>query len=144
MKMHSVTEENAFQEIFDFSLQEPLGIDAEFDKLNLQQRIKLNEALKQIRQENARTAAERSKEWFQEAVIPVLKDFAEITESVMTVKQMEGSIYEIILKNPYGYDITEDSRSLRIMMGLAVHIGIEMRNGEVILALTYDCSKSLR
>lgn len=115
-----------------------------YELLGKEERQQLQAAMKKIQEESCQKAAERSKEWFQKAVIPVLKDFAEITESVMTVKQMEGSIYEIILKNPYGYDITEDSRSLRIMMGLAVHIGIEMRNGEVILALTYDCSKSLR
>lgn len=141
MKMYSATEENTFQETFDFSAREPMEIDEEFDKLNLQQKAKLNEALKQIRQGDERTAAEHSQKWFKRAVIPVLKDFAEITESVMTVKEMDGSIYEVILKNPYGYDITEDSRNLRAMMGLAVHMSIGIRDNEVILTLTFDCSR---
>lgn len=131
-------------EIYDYREDGPLGLDIKFEELSNDERKQLNEALEQIRQETARTAAEHSQMWFKGAVIPVLKDFAELTESVMTVKEMDGSIYEIVLKNPYGYDITEDSRNMRAMMGLAVHIGIDMKDDEVILALTYDCSKSLR
>lgn len=112
-----------------------------YELLGKEERQQLQAAMKKIQEESCQKAAERSKEWFQEAVIPVLKDFAEITESVMTVKQMEGSIYEIILKNPYGYDITEDSRRLRAMMELAVHMEIGIRDNEVILALTFDCSR---
>ena len=117
MRVQSVTGENMSQKVFDYRTQEQLGINTGLDKLNPEQIQQLGEALRQIRQESQQQAAERSLKWFYAAVVPVLKDFASTTESVLELREMAGNIVEAGLRNRIGYDITKNARCMKMVMG---------------------------
>ena len=143
MRVQSVTGENMSQKVFDYRTQEQLGISTELDKLNPEQMQQLGEALRQIRQESQQQAAERSLKWFYAAVVPVLKDFASTTESVLELREMAGNIVEAGLRNRIGYDITKNARCMKMVMGLAVHMEIGVKGEEVLLTLTFDCNEMI-
>ena len=143
MRVQSVTGENMSQKVFDYRTQEQLGINTGLDKLNPEQIQQLGEALRQIRQESQQQAAERSLKWFYAAIVPVLKDFASTTESVLELREMAGNIVEAGLRNQVGYDITDAARCMKTVMMLAVHTEIGAKDNEVLLTLTFDCNEML-
>ena len=118
-------------------------LDGQLDTLSSEERKRLDKALRQIRQESQQQAAERSLKWFYAAVVPVLKDFASTTESVLELREMAGNIVEAGLRNQVGYDITDTARCMKTVMMLAVHTEIGAKDNEVLLTLTFDCNEML-
>ena len=118
-------------------------LDGQFDTLSSEERKRLNKAVQQIRQESQQQAAERSLKWFYAAVVPVLKDFASTTESVLELREMAGNIVEAGLRNQVGYDITDAARCMKTVLMLAVHTEIGVKDNEVLLTLTFDCNEMM-
>ena len=118
-------------------------LDGQLDTLSSEERKRLDKAVQQIRQESQQQAAERSLKWFYAAVVPVLKDFASTTESVLELREMAGNIVEAGLRNQVGYDITDTARCMKTVMMLAVHTEIGAKDNEVLLTLTFDCNEML-
>ena len=117
--------------------------DGQFDTLSSEERKRLNKAVRQIRQESQQQAAERSLKWFYASVVPVLKDFASTTESVLELREMMGNIVEAGLRNQVGYDITDAARCMKTVLMLAVHTEIGVKDNEVLLTLTFDCNEMM-
>ena len=118
-------------------------LDGQLDTLSSEERKRLDKAVQQIRQESQQQAAERSLKWFYTAIVPVLKDFASTTESVLELWEMAGNIVEAGLRNRIGYDITKNARCMKTVMGLAVHMEIGVKGEEVLLTLTFDCNEMI-
>lgn len=118
-------------------------LDGQLDTLSSEERKRLDKAVQQIRQESQQQAAERSLKWFYTAIVPVLKDFASTTESVLELREMAGNIVEAGLRNRIGYDITKNARCMKMVMGLAVHMEIGVKGEEVLLTLTFDCNEMI-
>ncbi|MEF9939602.1 MAG: hypothetical protein RR768_05705 [Clostridium sp.] len=53
----------------------------------------------------------------------------------------DAGIINVCIRNNSGLCITELDRALYVILFLAVQICIEAKDGESILALTYDCGK---
>ena len=118
-------------------------LDGQLDTLSSEERKRLDKAVQQIRQESQQQAAERSLKWFYTPIVPVLKDFASTTESVLELREMAGNIVEAGLRNRIGYDITKNARCMKTVMGLAVHMEIGVKGEEVLLTLTFDCNEMI-
>lgn len=128
---------------YDYRSGRDPELDGQFDTLSSEERKRLNKAVQQIRQESQQQAAERSLKWFYAAVVPVLKDFASTTESVLELREMAGNIVEAGLRNQVGYDITDAARCMKTVLMLAVHTEIGVKDNEVLLTLTFDCNEMM-
>ena len=126
---------------FDYRTEEIFEIDAEFDKLDTEQKKRLNIALKQIKEEREREAAECSKNWLCAAVLPVLKNFAKESRALLTVEMQENGLIIANLRSDCGFHISGEYIPMKSILNLAAHIEIGMRDGSIVLSLTYDCSQ---
>lgn len=80
-------------------------------------------------------------QWFNNALMPVLKDFAEMTGSLLQVDMnLEMGILTAEIINPEGLDITE-SCMLRTAIFTATHITIDTNENGVVLVLIFDSNK---
>lgn len=125
--------------VYDYRVSEGTIMEMELDKLNPAERKQLDEALKQIRQENANERLKRHMLWFDNTVVPILKDFAELSSSELVVDKKADTLAIATFRNPYGFDIMESDRWWRMALAAAGHIGIDTEDGETVLTLTFDC-----
>lgn len=79
-------------------------------------------------------------ERFNSALLPSLKDFAEITGSLLTIEENKHSCIIAELTNSQGFDITESCRIIRAIFALANQIGIESTDGETRISFIFDCT----
>lgn len=79
-------------------------------------------------------------ERFTSALLPSLKNFAEITGSLLTVDENKHSCIIAELTNSHGFDITESCRIIRAIFTLANQIGIDSTDGETRIFFIFDCT----
>lgn len=79
-------------------------------------------------------------ERFTSALLPSLKNFAEITGSLLTVDENKHSCIIAELTNSHGFDITESCRIIRAIFTLANQIGIDSTDGETRISFIFDCT----
>lgn len=79
-------------------------------------------------------------ERFTSALLPSLKDFAELTGSLLTIEESKHYCIVAELTNRQGFDITESCRIIRAIFTLANHIGIGSKDGETCISLIFDCT----
>lgn len=134
-------------ERYDFQQAGDCELDFEGDSLTPRQRQKLNGAMLKIKEESKEQAIENSKNWFNVAIIPVLKDFAETCGAILEIEETEGNVIVATLKTKYSLDITESCKSMRMVLALAQHIAIDLNNDDGVamasLVLIFDCSDIL-
>lgn len=81
----------------------------------------------------------KAKKYFQAAVLPGLKDFAEMSGSILYINEHDETMsMQAVFKNVSGFDITESCRLMRSLMLLSNHIGIMTEDSETTLSLVYD------
>lgn len=141
MRVQSVTGENMSRKVFDYRAQEQMELDVQFDKLDAEQKRRLNKALEQIQQETAQAAAERAVRWVYETAVPVLQKFAEKGSSLMTVEIQEGNLLTVELRNNWNFHILGEDAALKSVLSLAVFAEVSAQDGEVVLSLTFDGEK---
>lgn len=141
MRVQSVTGENISRKVFNYREQEQLELDVQFDKLDAEQKRRLNKALEQIQQETAQAAAERAVRWAYETTVPVLQKFAEKGSSLMTVEIQEGNLLTVELRNNWNFHILGEDAALKSVLSLAVFAEVSAQDGEVVLSLTFDGEK---
>lgn len=136
-----IINETPSYQTFDYRTKEIFEIDAEFDKLDTEQKRRLNTALKQIKEEREREAAECSKNWLCAVILPVLKNFAKESRSLLTIKTQENGLIIADMKNDYGFHISGEYIPVKSILNMAAHIEIGMRDGSIFLSLIYDCAR---
>lgn len=142
MKTYFATDINtSCSQIFDYRTEERLEIDTQFSALNLEQKRRLNEAMKQIQQETAQEAAERAVNWIYEAAVPVLKKIAERGGSLMTVERQEGNLLIVELRNDKGLYFLGEDVALKSVLNLAAYVELNVQESEAVLSLTFDGEK---
>lgn len=77
--------------------------------------------------------------WFDAAILPLLKDFAEMTSSILEIDAQSETYIIATIKNEYRIDITESCRAIRSLLILAEHISIDLEDGMILLSLDYKC-----
>lgn len=112
---------------------------AKIDKLSGKDRLKLAETAKDMQQAQEAEQFVKAKEYFTNAVLPGLKDFAEMSGSILTVEEHDERMsMQVCFRCDTGFDITESCRLMRSLLLMAGCIGIASEDGESILSLTYD------
>jgi hypothetical protein len=126
-------------ETYDYRVSEETIMEAEWDRLNPVERRKLDEALKQIQLEHMNEKLKRHMLWFDNTIVPILKDFAELSSSELVIDKKADALAIATFRNSYGFDIMESDRWWRMALAAAGHIGIDTEGGETVLTLTFDC-----
>ena len=81
-------------------------------------------------------------EWFNTAILPVLKEYAERTSSILDIERDRETLIQATLRNSCGLDISSDSHRLYMAVMSAVHIFVDVEDGDPVLVLTYDLKES--
>ena len=72
------------------------------------------------------------------AILPTLQVYAKKTCSLLVIEEAHDSVIMVTLKNDIGYDITKNSRLIKMLFNLADFIGIESEDGKTCIALVFD------
>lgn len=110
----------------------------EVDNLSVKQRLLAHEAIQKVKAETEAERMEQGAEWFNTAILPVIKGYAEITGSVLQIERMDQKVITATLRNKCGFDISYQYRLLYIALMASVHISIELSDDELALVLAYD------
>lgn len=98
------------------------------------------EAIKNIRECAQLDECQRYNRWFDHTLLPVLKDYAQVTSSLLQIERDTNTI-DVLIRNSRGLDITENCKGMYMALLMAVHIFMEADGEDTVLALTYDCSR---
>mgnify|MGYP006972061146 FL=1 len=98
------------------------------------------EAVRNMRETALLARYERYNIWFDHTLLPIFKEYAQMTSSLLQVERDSGTI-DVLFRNSSGLDITENCKGMYMAFMMAVHIFIDSDGGDAILALTYDCCR---
>lgn len=109
------------------------------DKLPNKTLVKLSEKAEELQQRQDEERLSKAKEYFQAAILPGLKDFAEMSSSILYIEEHDEKLtMQAIFKNELGFDITESCRLMRSLLFMSNFIGIMTEGKETILSLVYE------
>ena len=128
-------------EFFDYSqnCEDMLSIDV--DSLSPKEVRQVNQAITTIKQNSSTIRQQNSLIWFNTALLPILQDYAELTSSFLQVEPDDTGIIIATIKNSMGLDIGESHKCMKMLLGLATHIGVNIDNGQATLNLVFECSE---
>lgn len=131
-------------ERYDYTANVDLArnVPEELDRLTNKEMIALHEAIQRIRQDTEIEATTKHMEWFDTAILPVLKEYAEQTSSILDIERDREMLIQATLRNACGLDISSDSRCLYMAIMSTVHLSVDVENGDLVLVLTYDLKES--
>ena len=122
---------------FDYRGQHD-DILSEVESLSTRQCKLLSDALKAIKDKTEHETTGMCCKWVYDVILPVLKGYAEETESLLTVQQ-DGNIIIATLKNPAGFEFPHNWKRMKSMFMFSDHISIEISGNIPSLSLTFDC-----
>lgn len=121
------------------------SIGMKFDTLSKKQLLQLSELVADMKQSGEEEDLIDAKTYFNNAILPVLQEFGEMTYSLLVVEENDKEqIIVVSLKNQYGFDITESCRYMRGLFVVANHISINVEAGEVVMSLYFDYGEMCR
>ena len=134
---------NTQSERYDYTGNDSLADDVltEVEQLDNRQRFAVHEAIQKIKRESENNEKRQYMEWFDACVLPALKEFAELTSSLLEIQRDDCGIVNVCLRNSNGLDITESCHGMYLVLLMAVQICMDADHDETILSLTYDYRK---
>ena len=115
-------------------------VGAEIDKLETRQLVTIHKAIQDTRDLTDAEQKHLYETWFRAAILPVLKEFSELTSSCLEIEFISGVI-QVAIRNGYGMDITESCHGLYMALITAAYIAINNEDGDAVLGLVYDPKK---
>lgn len=131
-------------ERYDFTVNANVvgNVPEELDRLTNKEIIAVHDAIQRIRKETEADATTKHIAWFDTAILPVLKEYAERTSSILDIERDRETLIQATFRNSGGLDISSESRCLYMAIMSAVHILIDVEGGDPVLILTYDLKES--
>ena len=114
-------------------------ISSQIDAMSARELQAAAEAIRAIRQTSAHARLDSSRAWFDAAILPALRDFAEMTASVLVIADQDRPIVNAVIRNSEGVDITGSCKCMKMALHLADHLYIGMEDGQPALSLVFDC-----
>lgn len=101
-------------------------------------KLQFIELIKNIQQKKQEEHPKPFSFWCRELIEAVLIDFAEENSILLTfTENAKNNQVEAVLTSPYGFYITESKRSMKLLLSLALYIGIEPETyGEIAATMT--------
>lgn len=131
-------------ERYDFAVNADVAgsVPEELDRLTNKEMIAVHEAIQRIKQDMKTETTTKHIEWFDTAILPVLKEYAEQTSSILDIERDRETLIQATLRNPSGLDISSKGRYLYMAIISAVHLFVDVEGGDPVLVLTYDLKES--
>lgn len=115
------------------------------DRLPNRMLVKLAETAEELVKDDTEGRIQKAENYFNTAVLPGLKDFAEATGSRLRVDGKDSAMgIQVAIENEMGFGITAQCRCMRSLLALADEIGIQAEDGRVVLLLLYDLEEMMR
>ena len=87
------------------------------------------EAIEKVRRERADDAVRDFRAWFDAALLPILKGFAELAGAKLTIRQDHFHDITATFTGRCGFDITATQKRMRMAMAAADHISVNRWSG---------------
>lgn len=132
---------SSMQQQFDFTTQEDVAgeIAGQIESLSQSQLKLLKKQIECFAKDTRKEKERESRRWFENAVVPILKDYAERAEACMEITNEDERVISATFRNKSGYELAESDRHMRTLVGLSNHISIEKDEDAIILVLAFDC-----
>lgn len=114
---------------------------SDVERLDVKQRLTLHKMMEQMKKDVESEELKERMEWWNNSIFPVIKEFAELTSSILDVERDQPDIIQVTLRNHNGIEFTNDCRCLYMAIIMAVMVIVDIEDGDPVLVLTYDSHK---
>ena len=147
MEQNELLENNENDNVleFDYTGTDQAGNLADMaENLSQEEAAAAIEAIEKVRQERADDAVRDFRAWFDAALLPILKGFAELTGAKLTIRQDHFHDITATFTGRCGFDITATQKRMRMAMAAADHISVNRWSGsnEVEFSLIFGFSET--
>ena len=127
MEQSGLLEQNENDDVlrFDFTGADQAGNLADMaENLSQKEAAAAMEAIEKVHQKRADDAVRDFRTWFDAALLPILKDFAEITGSRLKIQQDPWHDITATFSSQCGIDIAPREKRMHMVISAADHISI--------------------
>ena len=147
MEQNELLENNENDNVleFDYTDTDQAGNLADMaENLSQEEAAAAIEAIEKVRRERADDAVRDFRAWFDAALLPILKGFAELTGAKLTIRQDHFHDITATFTGRCGFDITATQKRMRMAMAAADHISVNRWSGsnEVEFSLIFGFSET--
>ena len=147
MEQNELLENNENDNVleFDYTGTDQAGNLADMaENLSQEEAAAAIEAIEKVRRERADDAVQDFRAWFDAALLPILKGFAELTGAKLTIRQDHFHDITATFTGRCGFDITATQKRMRMAMAAADHISVNRWSGsnEVEFSLIFGFSET--
>lgn len=115
---------------FDYTGTDQAGNLADMaENLSQEEAAAAIEAIEKVRRERADDAVRDFRAWFDAALLPILKGFAELVGAKLTIRQDHFHDITATFTGRCGFDITATQKRMRMAMAAADHISVNRWSG---------------
>ena len=132
MEQNELLENNENDNVleFDYTGTDQAGNLADMaENLSPEEAAAAIEAIEKVRRERADDAVRDFRAWFDAALLPILKGFAELTGAKLTIRQDHFHDITATFTGRCGFDITATQKRMRMAMAAADHISVNRWSG---------------
>lgn len=123
--------------VYDYSTQTDEEDFEELIKtLSGQERLKLVEYINQTREQAERYDVQKYVNWIMDAIVPIWREVAEKTKSVLEVQKV-GDEIDILIANKNRINIDVKQKMAMYAVSLAEEISVDLIDKEIQMNLTY-------
>ena len=147
MEQNELLENNENDNVleFDYTGTDQAGNLADMaENLSQEEAAAAIEAIEKVRRERADDAVRDFRAWFDAALLPILKGFAELTGAKLTIRPDHFHDITAVFTGRCGFDITATQKRMRMAMAAADHISVNRWSGsnEVEFSLIFGFSET--
>lgn len=147
MEQNELLENNENDNVleFDYTGTDQAGNLADMaENLSQEEAAAAIEAIEKVRRERADDAVRDFRAWFDAALLPILKGFAELTGAKLTIRQDHFHDITATFTGRCGFDVTATQKRMRMAMAAADHISVNRWSGsnEVEFSLIFGFSET--
>lgn len=132
MEQNGLLENNENDNVleFDYTGTDQAGNLADMaENLSQAEAAAAMEAIESVRRKRADDAVRDFRAWFDAALLPILKDFTELTGAKLTIRQDHFHDITATFTGRCGFDITATQKRLRMVLAAADHISVNRWSG---------------
>lgn len=132
MEQNELLENNENDNVleFDYTGTDQAGNLADMaENLSQEEAAAAIEAIEKVRRERADDAVRDFRAWFDAALLPILKGFAELAGAKLTIRQDHFHDITATFTGRCSFDITATQKRMRMAMAAADHISVNRWSG---------------
>ena len=115
---------------------------ADMEILSRSQLRAVGEAITEIKKRSELESLSQFSQWFDTALLPMFKNFAETTCSVLEVSRNPADI-TAVFRNPQGVDFSDDCRGMKTAFCMAGNVYVQKEGDGIILGMLF-CKEHFR